>query len=58
MFKEMWDHTPTYVKVLAFMWFLLAIGGTTYTIDKCGFVEAMMLGNSGMYAAMMGLCND
>lgn len=58
MFKEMWDYMPTWVKIVFVVWFLLAIGGTTYTINKCGFAEAMMLGNGGMYAAMMGMCND
>lgn len=58
MFKEMWGYMPTWMKVLVIVWLPLAIGGAAYTISECGFARAVMLGNGGMYAAMMGMCND
>lgn len=49
---------PTYVKVLAFVWLLLGVGGAAYTINKCGFVQSWLMGDSAFFAAYSGMCDD
>jgi hypothetical protein len=58
MFKEMWDHTPTWVKVLAIVWLLLGVGGAAYTISKCGFIQSWLMGDNALLFAYSGMCDE
>ena len=58
MFKEMWDYTPTWVKVLTIVWLLLGVGGATYTISKCGFIQSLLMGDGALFVAYTGMCDD
>ena len=44
--------------VFAIAIFALAIMSMSYTIEKCGFMNALFLGKGGFYAAYSGMCDN
>jgi hypothetical protein len=57
MFKDLWNVVPTWFIVWTVIIVIIGSVTLTYTIQKCGFVQTMLLGNGAVYAAYSGMCD-
>lgn len=50
-------NAPILIVVICMMLFMVGIVSITYAFSKCG-VEALLLGDGAVYAAVTGMCDE
>lgn len=47
-----------FIYIIFIVFVILGIGAFVYSVNKCGFVKTVLLGNGSVYAAMSGMCDN